>query len=119
MEEQLPEVVGNSHYEKLWNALDKRELHDFGSTNYFFKPWTERIVRLEVDKVDCFRKQNQKWIMQIMNLRLKPDFKTTALCNPKTKSTITNRTFESRNSICIDLVEDNHHKLCNCLGFTE
>ena len=32
MEEQFPEVVGNSHYEKLWNALDRRELRDFGST---------------------------------------------------------------------------------------
>ena len=29
---QFPEVVGNYHYEKLWNHLDKRELRDFGST---------------------------------------------------------------------------------------
>ena len=35
MEEQFPVVVGNSHYEKLWNHLDKRELRDFGSTNGF------------------------------------------------------------------------------------
>ena len=32
MEEKFPEVVGNSHYEKLWNQLDRRELRDFGST---------------------------------------------------------------------------------------
>ena len=32
MEEQFPEVVGISHYEKLWTHLDKRELRDFGST---------------------------------------------------------------------------------------
>ena len=35
VEEQFPEVEGNSHYEKLWNALDRRELRDFGSTKYF------------------------------------------------------------------------------------
>ena len=35
VEEQFPEVVGNYHYEKLWNALDRRELHDFGSTKKF------------------------------------------------------------------------------------
>ena len=32
VEEQFPEVVGNSHYEKLWNHLDKRELRDFRLT---------------------------------------------------------------------------------------
>ena len=32
VEEQFPEVGGNSHYEKLWNHLDKRELRDFGLT---------------------------------------------------------------------------------------
>ena len=37
MEEQFPEVVGISHYEKLWTHLDKRELHDFGSTKLFFE----------------------------------------------------------------------------------
>ena len=31
---EFPEVVGISHYEKLWNHLDKRELRDFGSTKY-------------------------------------------------------------------------------------
>ena len=30
---EFPEVVGISHYEKLWNHLDKRELRDFRSTN--------------------------------------------------------------------------------------
>ena len=25
VDEQFPEVVGNTHYEKLWNHLDKRE----------------------------------------------------------------------------------------------
>ena len=35
VEEQFPEVVGNSHYEKLWNHFDKRELQDFGSTKLF------------------------------------------------------------------------------------
>ena len=35
VEEQFPEVRENSLYEKLWNDLDKRELRDFGSTNYF------------------------------------------------------------------------------------
>ena len=34
VEEQFPKVVGISHYEKLLNALDRRELRDFGSTNY-------------------------------------------------------------------------------------
>ena len=29
VEELFPEVEGNSHYEKLWNDLDKRELRDF------------------------------------------------------------------------------------------
>ena len=33
--EQFPEVVGNSHYENLWNNLDKRELRDFRSTKNF------------------------------------------------------------------------------------
>ena len=33
VEEQFPEVVGKAHYEKLSNALDRRELHDFRSTN--------------------------------------------------------------------------------------
>ena len=32
VEEQFPEVGGNSHYEKLWNHLDKMELRDFGLT---------------------------------------------------------------------------------------
>ena len=32
MEEQFPEVVGNLHYEKLLNHLDRRELRDFRST---------------------------------------------------------------------------------------
>ena len=36
VEEQFPEVVGNSQYEKLWNHLDRRELRDFGSTKCFF-----------------------------------------------------------------------------------
>ena len=35
MEEQFSEVVGNCHYEKLWNHLDRKELRDFGSTKYF------------------------------------------------------------------------------------
>ena len=35
VEEQFPEVVGNMHYEKLWNHLDNRELHDFGLTKCF------------------------------------------------------------------------------------
>ena len=30
VEEQFPEIVGNSHFEKLWNALDRRELRDLG-----------------------------------------------------------------------------------------
>ena len=34
VEEKFPEVVGNSHYAKLWNHLDKRELRDFGSTKF-------------------------------------------------------------------------------------
>ena len=33
---QLPQVWGNSLYEKLWNHLDKRGKLDFGSTNCFF-----------------------------------------------------------------------------------
>ena len=36
VEEQFPEVVGNSHYEKLLSHLDRRELHDFRSTNTFY-----------------------------------------------------------------------------------
>ena len=32
VEEQFPKVVGKTHYEKLSNALDRRELRDFGST---------------------------------------------------------------------------------------
>ena len=32
---EFPEVVGISHYEKLWNPLDKRELRDFRSTKIF------------------------------------------------------------------------------------
>ena len=32
VEEQFPKVVGKTHYEKLLNALDRRELRDFGST---------------------------------------------------------------------------------------
>ena len=35
VEEIFLEVVGNCHYEKLWNPLDKRELRDFGSTKVF------------------------------------------------------------------------------------
>ena len=35
VEEQFPEVRENSLYEKLWNHLDKRELHDFRSTKSF------------------------------------------------------------------------------------
>ena len=35
VEEQFPEVVGNSQYEKLWYHLDKRQLRAFGSTNEF------------------------------------------------------------------------------------
>ena len=33
--EQFPEVVGNSHYDKLWNHLDKRESRHFGWTKYY------------------------------------------------------------------------------------
>ena len=36
MEEQFPEIVGNSHHEKLWNHLDKRELRDLRSTKLHF-----------------------------------------------------------------------------------
>ena len=36
VEDQFHKVVGNSHYEKLWNHLDKRKLRDFGSTKHFF-----------------------------------------------------------------------------------
>ena len=32
---EFPEVVRISHYEKLWNHLDKRELRDFRSTKTF------------------------------------------------------------------------------------
>ena len=32
VEEQFPEDKENSLYEKLWNHLYKRELHDLGST---------------------------------------------------------------------------------------
>ena len=32
MEDQLPEVVGKTHYEKLWKQLDRRELRDIRST---------------------------------------------------------------------------------------
>ena len=35
VEEQFPKVVGKTHYEKLLNALDRRELCDFGSTKCF------------------------------------------------------------------------------------
>ena len=35
VQEQFPKVVGNSHYENLWNHLDKRELRDFRSTKNF------------------------------------------------------------------------------------
>ena len=35
VEEQFPEVVGISNYEKSWNHLDKRELRDFRSTKLF------------------------------------------------------------------------------------
>ena len=35
VEEKFPKVVGNSHYENLWNHLDKRELRDFRSTKNF------------------------------------------------------------------------------------
>ena len=38
MEEQFPEVVGKTHYEKLLNALDRRELRDFRSTKGFIMP---------------------------------------------------------------------------------
>ena len=31
------EVVGISHYEKLWNHRDKRELQDFRSTKLFYE----------------------------------------------------------------------------------
>ena len=46
MEEQFPEVVGISHYEKSRNHLDKRELHDFGSTNKitFVQYFTKQTV---------------------------------------------------------------------------
>ena len=40
MEEQFPEVVGKTHYEKLSNALDRRELRDFGSTKLIAVPET-------------------------------------------------------------------------------
>ena len=40
VEEQFPEVVGNSHYEKLWHHLDKRELCNFGSAmECYATPW--------------------------------------------------------------------------------
>ena len=42
MEEQFPEVVGNSHYEKLWNHLDRRELRDFGLTKVVYN--TKKLV---------------------------------------------------------------------------
>ena len=42
VEGQFPEFVGNSHYEKFWNHLDRRELRDFGST----KPFTKNFKRV-------------------------------------------------------------------------
>ena len=43
VEEQFPEVDGNSHYEKLWNALDRRELHGFGSTIFITSPFSYKV----------------------------------------------------------------------------
>ena len=46
VEEQFPEVVGNSHYEKLWNHLDRRELRYFGLTKVFVVFLRQAKIRL-------------------------------------------------------------------------
>ena len=46
VQEQFPELVGNSHYEKLWYHLDRRELRDFGLTKYFN---SHRLDKLKIE----------------------------------------------------------------------
>ena len=45
VEEQFPKVVGKTHYGKLLNALDRRELRDFGSTMYNIVRWNNFLIK--------------------------------------------------------------------------
>ena len=54
MEEQFPEVVGISHYEKLWNHLDKRELTTSGRQIYLSNIFPAKTLKLKVLAAKCW-----------------------------------------------------------------
>ena len=72
VEEQFPEVVGNSHCEKLWNHLDQSEFRDFRST----KEILNKLVRLKQIKIKFYgirgKSSNLNCTLRRRRIRFRP-----------------------------------------------